>query len=203
MRIRKAEFITSAVSPEHYPPLGPPEIALVGRSNVGKSSLLNHLTQRKSLAITSRAPGRTRLVNFFDINGRLRLVDLPGYGYAKAPKSEREKWREMAENYLTRRDSLVGVVLLIDIRHDLSPLDMQIFQYLAAQEIPCIVAFTKADKLNKSKQFVQLRRLKDQLGIQGNGVLMYSIKMEDARKTLWKSIADLLETPFPELMKPA
>ncbi len=115
MKIHSAEFITSAVKPSQYPPVGLPEVAFAGRSNVGKSSLINTIVNRKRLVKTSRTPGRTQLINFFSINEKLMLVDLPGYGYAKVPAAIRKKWRPMIETYLAWRDSLRGVFLILDV----------------------------------------------------------------------------------------
>ena len=146
-----AEILLSAANKSHYPQDNIPEIALAGRSNVGKSSFINTLLNRKNLARTSGKPGKTQLLNFFDIDGKLRFVDVPGYGYAKVSKSERAKWGKMIEEYLTSRDNLRAVVSLVDLRHDPSADDVQMYEFLKYYEIPVIVVATKADKIPRGK----------------------------------------------------
>lgn len=146
-----AEILLSAANKSHYPQDNIPEIALAGRSNVGKSSFINTLLNRKNLARTSGKPGKTQLLNFFDIDGKLRFVDVPGYGYAKVSKSERVKWGKMIEEYLTSRDNLRAVVSLVDLRHDPSADDVQMYEFLKYYEIPVIVVATKADKIPRGK----------------------------------------------------
>ncbi len=146
-----AEILLSAANKSHYPQDSIPEIALAGRSNVGKSSFINTLLNRKNLARTSGKPGKTQLLNFFDIDGKLRFVDVPGYGYAKVSKSERAKWGKMIEEYLTSRDNLRAVVSLVDLRHDPSADDVQMYEFLKYYEIPVIVVATKADKIPRGK----------------------------------------------------
>lgn len=146
-----AEILLSAANKSHYPQDNIPEIALAGRSNVGKSSFINTLLNRKNLARTSGKPGKTQLLNFFDIDGKLRFVDVPGYGYAKVSKSERAKWGKMIEEYLTSRDNLRAVVSLVDLRHDPSADDVQMYKFLKYYEIPVIVVATKADKIPRGK----------------------------------------------------
>ena len=146
-----AEILLGATNKSHYPQDNIPEIALAGRSNVGKSSFINTLLNRKNLARTSGKPGKTQLLNFFDIDGKLRFVDVPGYGYAKVSKSERAKWGKMIEEYLTSRDNLRAVVSLVDLRHDPSADDVQMYEFLKYYEIPVIVVATKADKIPRGK----------------------------------------------------
>lgn len=146
-----AEILLSAANKSHYPQDNIPEIALAGRSNVGKSSFINTLLNQKNLARTSGKPGKTQLLNFFDIDGKLRFVDVPGYGYAKVSKSERAKWGKMIEEYLTSRDNLRAVVSLVDLRHDPSADDVQMYEFLKYYEIPVIVVATKADKIPRGK----------------------------------------------------
>ena len=146
-----AEILLSAANKSHYPQDSIPEIALAGRSNVGKSSFINTLLNRKNLARTSGKPGKTQLLNFFDIDGKLRFVDVPGYGYAKVSKRERAKWGKMIEEYLTSRDNLRAVVSLVDLRHDPSADDVQMYEFLKYYEIPVIVVATKADKIPRGK----------------------------------------------------
>jgi GTP-binding protein len=148
MKITSAELLAVAAGEKQYPPEGPPEIAFVGRSNVGKSSLLNLLTGRKALAKVSGNPGKTRTINFYEMNGgAFRIVDLPGYGYAKASKSESAKWGPMIERYLTGRGTLKKAVLLCDIRHEPSVRDVQMYEWLAYYGLDGLIAATKADKI--------------------------------------------------------
>lgn len=148
MKITSAEFVRSAFSREHWPQDGRLEIAFLGRSNVGKSSLINSLLQRKGLARTSNTPGRTQSINFFLINDAFYFADLPGYGYAKVSKAMRADWGRMAEQYLAEREGLVLSVQLIDARHEPTKLDRQLNEWLVHYEKPYIVAATKADKLS-------------------------------------------------------
>ncbi|NLJ33565.1 MAG: YihA family ribosome biogenesis GTP-binding protein [Firmicutes bacterium] len=151
MKINKVEFAISAASPQQFPQDGLPEVAFVGRSNVGKSSLLNNLVRRKDLARVSRTPGKTRLINFFRLNDCCYFVDLPGYGYAKVPKALQKKWARLLENYLQKRGELVGVVLLVDLRHPPTADDCQMYEYLVAFQMPVIVVGTKADKISRGR----------------------------------------------------
>src|SRR5665647_2915564 len=152
MNVFLADFIKSAAKPKDYPPPGLPEVAFVGRSNVGKSSLINVLSGRKGLVRTSSTPGRTQLINFFDINSILTLVDLPGYGYAKAPPALRKQWGPMIESYLSIRESLKAVVLILDIRREPSDGDLQMLRLLEMYNIPPILVVTKCDKLSKNQR---------------------------------------------------
>ena len=151
MIIKSAEFLTSAVRKEQYPPEGVPEIAFAGRSNVGKSSLINLLMNRKKLAKVSQNPGKTRTINFFTVNGSFRIVDLPGYGFARVSKAEAEKWGPMMEAYLSSRPDLLKVVQLVDVRHAPSAQDKQMYEYLQYYGLDGLVVATKADKVGKSE----------------------------------------------------
>ena len=161
MIIKSVEFLTSAVRNDQYPPEGVPEIAFAGRSNVGKSSLINLLTNRKKLAKVSQNPGKTRTINFFTVNGSFRIVDLPGYGYAKVSKAEAEKWGPMMEDYLSSRPDLLKVVQLVDIRHAPSAQDRQMYEYLQYYGLDGLVVATKADKVSRgeaAKNIAVIRR---------------------------------------------
>ena len=161
MIIKSVEFLTSAVRKDQYPPEGVPEIAFAGRSNVGKSSLINLLTNRKKLAKVSQNPGKTRTINFFTVNGSFRIVDLPGYGYAKVSKAEAEKWGPMMEDYLSSRPDLLKVVQLVDIRHAPSAQDRQMYEYLQYYGLDGLVVATKADKVSRgeaAKNIAVIRR---------------------------------------------
>lgn len=171
MKITRTEFVTSAVKASDYPAGGLPEVALAGRSNVGKSSLLNKLVNRRGLARTSNTPGRTRLINFFLVNGHFYLVDLPGYGYAKVAARERESWGKMIEKYLLERENLKGVLLLIDSRHPPTAQDKQAYDWLKNNRIPVAVAATKADKQSKSRLQRSLQIIKKELSLDGRDSL--------------------------------
>jgi ribosome biogenesis GTP-binding protein YsxC/EngB len=151
MEIKQSEFIISAAGRSQYPMDGRPEIAFVGRSNVGKSSIINALTNRRSLAKVGNTPGKTRLINFFLINGFFYLVDLPGYGYAKVSKVEKEKWGRLMEDYLTGRETLKKVVLLVDSRHKPTDDDVLMINWIRHQGYSVYVVGTKADKLTKNE----------------------------------------------------
>src|SRR5262245_11568351 len=153
----QAQFLASSASPAGMPPSGPPELAFAGRSNVGKSSAINALTGRKRLAYTSKTPGRTQTINFFDLGGGARLVDLPGYGYAKVPHALREQWRTLVGSYMRSRSTLAGVVLVMDARHPLTPLDVQLIDFLG--EVRLLALLSKADKLNRTQQRSEERRV--------------------------------------------
>ena len=161
MIVKSVEFLTSAVRKDQYPPEGVPEIAFAGRSNVGKSSLINLLTNRKKLAKVSQNPGKTRTINFFAVNGAFRIVDLPGYGYARVSKAEAEKWGPMMEEYLSSRPDLLKVVQLVDIRHAPSAQDRQMYEYLQYCGLDGLVVATKADKVSRgeaAKNIAVIRR---------------------------------------------
>ncbi|MCG9966986.1 ribosome biogenesis GTP-binding protein YihA/YsxC [Pelotomaculum terephthalicicum JT] len=171
MKITSAEFVTSAVKAAQYPAGELMEVALAGRSNVGKSSLLNKVVNRRGLARTSNTPGRTRLINFFLINGQFHLVDLPGYGYARVAAGERENWGRMIETYLTGRKNLKGILLLIDSRHPPTDLDIQVFGWLKNCGIPVAVVTTKADKLSRSKLLRSMQTIRKELPLDGEDML--------------------------------
>ncbi|GAB3170002.1 ribosome biogenesis GTP-binding protein YihA/YsxC [Telluribacter humicola] len=152
MKIKEAKFITSNTDYRLCPEPDRPEYAFIGRSNVGKSSLINMLTDRKNLAKTSQQPGKTQLINHFMINDSWYLVDLPGYGYAKVSKTDRESWQPMIDNYLRNRPNLVCTFVLIDSRHDPQRVDLEFMEKLGADGVPFHIVFTKVDKLKKSNQ---------------------------------------------------
>ncbi|MBI5644071.1 MAG: YihA family ribosome biogenesis GTP-binding protein [Deltaproteobacteria bacterium] len=160
MKIKSAEFITSAVKPAQWPKDGLPEVALIGRSNVGKSSLINCFLNRKNLAKTSSTPGKTRMVNFYRVNGEFHLVDLPGFGYAKVPLSEKKNWEEMVETYLGERANIKGALLILDARRDAGDAELMVYDWLERFRVPVITVFTKVDKLSKNQLSARLRSLK-------------------------------------------
>ena len=165
MLIKKAELLQIAVRREQYPAAGPPEIAFAGRSNVGKSSLLNLITNRKQLARVSGSPGKTQTINFYAINGdEFRIVDLPGYGFARVSKSVSVKWGDMVESYLTGRETLKAVCVLVDIRHEPAEQDRQLMDWLAHHGLPSLIVATKADKLSANGRAKQLPVIRRALG---------------------------------------
>ena len=172
MKITKAEFITSAAKKGQYPQADMPEIAFAGRSNVGKSSLLNLLTGRKNLAKVSATPGKTRLINFFSINDSFRIVDLPGYGYAKVAKGMSEDWGKMMEDYLENRETLKIVVQLVDCRHEPTAQDKQMYDYLRYYNLAGLVVATKADKLSKNELNKNLAMIRRELELEQDEVLI-------------------------------
>lgn len=174
LRFVESFFVKSAVEPKDYPASAYPEFAVAGRSNVGKSTLINLLTERRKLAKTSNHPGKTRLLNFFLIRwkddaaaseGRLQLTDLPGYGFAEVSQAEQEKWRKMISHYLDERQQLRGIIVLVDIRHAADPKDMQMLELLRLRKIDHCVVATKADKLPKTKVARTLQQLSKELGL--------------------------------------
>ena len=193
MRIKTADFIKSAVKPSQYPPGGTPEIAFIGRSNVGKSSLINTLVERKRLARTSSTPGRTQLINFFLINEQVAFVDLPGYGYAKVPASIRKNWGPMIETYLARRSNLKGVVMILDVRRTPGPGEFILADWLAHYHIPGVTVLTKADKLSRGKQQSQKRIIAASLSVSEDRLILFSAKTRLGREQVWQAIQDLLD----------
>lgn len=189
MRIQSAEFIISAASPAQFPTTGLVEVAFAGRSNVGKSSLLNDLVGKRGLARTSNTPGRTQLINFFLINESFYFVDLPGYGYAKAPKELRQSWGRLIETYLRSRGQLRLLVLLIDCRHALSPLDRAMWEWIVAAGAPHQLVLTKTDKLSRSELVKQRRALAAALGVPPEGLIAYSALKKEGRAELLAAIA--------------
>ena len=161
--IRKAEFLISSPDVASCPPGKLPEYAFIGRSNVGKSSLINMLTGKQSLAKTSQTPGKTRLINHFVVNEEWYLVDLPGYGYAKISKSDRAKWKKMIDSYLLRRENLVCTFILIDSRHEPQNNDLEFMAWMAEKQLPFVLVFTKTDKLSKTKLSDALESYKQHL----------------------------------------
>lgn len=187
----KARFVTSAAENRQFPPENLPEVAVVGRSNVGKSSLINALTGQTGLARTSRTPGRTRLINWFEIDGRFHLVDLPGYGYAEVSRDMRESWRPLIENYLAERKSLAGVLLLIDVRRGVQDEELDFVPWLEARETPIVVALTKSDKLAKNKRMVEVGKAKKQLGLRRDPFAV-SAQTGEGIDALWRAIVGLV-----------
>jgi len=193
MIITSAEFVKSAVKPSHYPSTDLPEIAFTGRSNVGKSSLINSLVNRKHLVKTSSTPGRTQLINFFIINKTISLVDLPGFGYAKVPDSVRKSWGPMIETYLSTRDTLKGVVLIMDIRRIPGIQELNFIEWLHYYHIPIILILTKSDKLSKIKQKNQHLSIAKALSVNQEELILFSAKSRMGKNEVWDAIGRLIE----------
>ncbi len=193
MIIKSAEFVTSATKPAQYPPALLPEIAFAGRSNVGKSSLINTLVNRKHLVKTSSSPGRTQLINFFDINRQVSFVDLPGYGYAKVPVSVRKKWGPMIETYLSGRENLRGVVVIMDIRRIPRQEELNLLGWLGHHSIAGISVLTKTDKLSRNKQTKQHHLIAQALEKDQDDFILFSAKTRRGRDALWNAISSLIE----------
>ena len=196
--IKSAEFVKSAVTGSHYPEDGMPEVAFAGRSNVGKSSLINCLVQRKKLVRTSRTPGQTQTLNFFLINNGFRFVDLPGYGFAKVPQAVRAKWKPMVEAYLTNRKSLRGVVQILDIRHPPTPDDLNLWNWLRERRIPSIPVLTKGDKVKRGSWAAQLKDVATRLGISPDEIVLFSAETSLGRPELMERLAAWVRLPEPE-----
>jgi GTP-binding protein len=193
MIIKSAEFVTSAVKPSQYPPALLPEIAFAGRSNVGKSSLINTLVNRKHLVKTSSTPGRTQLINFFNINQQVGFVDLPGYGYAKVPVSIRKKWGPMIETYLSGRETLRGVVVIMDIRRIPRQEELDLLGWLAHYSIAAIPVLTKTDKLSKNKQTRQHQLIAESLEMDKDDLILFSAKTRRGKDAIWQAIFSLID----------
>lgn len=172
-----------------------PEIAFVGRSNVGKSSLLNKLMKRKAFARVSNTPGRTREIHFFDVNRQFVLADLPGYGYARISKARKAEWRPLIEGYLTDSPMLHGVVQLLDVRHDPTDDDQVMVDFLAELGVPTIFAATKVDKLKKSEVAARVRQLAQQLGLDPDQIVPFSAQTGEGRDDLAAALMELLAQP--------
>lgn len=192
MKIVTADFLSAAEEKKDYPGGGLKEIAFSGRSNVGKSSMINTLLGRRNLVRTSKTPGRTQKLNFFLINRRYVFVDLPGYGFAAVPESVKKKWRPMVEGYLQARKELAAVVTIIDARRPPTASDMQLIDYLQHHEIPFIVAATKADKLSRSETVSCLRSMKALFG-EDTPVVVFSSLNGQGKNELWKEIKNFIE----------
>ena len=190
MKITSAEFIKSVFVEEEWPRDELPEIAFLGRSNVGKSSLINSLLGVKGLARTSSTPGRTQSLNFFLINNRFRFVDLPGYGYARVPKIIRASWGEMATNYLAKRMQLVLSIQIVDSRHEPTTLDLQLNEWLATHAKPRIIVATKSDKLSNNELRKSLKRAQNALDAER--VIAYSAVTGKGREEIWRTIEEAL-----------
>jgi len=193
MKVYSAEFLTGAVSAKQYPQVSHPEFAFAGRSNVGKSSLLKSLLNRKKLVRTSSTPGKTQHINFFEVNKSLIFTDLPGYGFAKVPPAVQRKWKNMIEQYLLKRESLTALIFIVDLRRDPTTLDLELKEWLDANEICYILVATKADKLSAGERSKQARKIKQAFctGEDSEKLVVYSSKNNLGHKELWNQITKL------------
>ena len=192
MKITRAEFLKSAFIEADWPRDAKPEIAFLGRSNVGKSSLINSLLGVRGLARTSNTPGRTQSLNFYLINERFRLVDLPGYGYARAPKALKAEWSAAAENFLAKREQLVLSIHVVDSRHEPSKQDLQLHEWLEHHEKPHLIVATKSDKLSNNELRRNIDRAKHAL--KTNQVVTYSATLKRGREEVWSAIEKSLKS---------
>jgi len=193
MKIVSADFIKSATRPGNYPPEELPEVAFAGRSNVGKSSLINVLVNRKSLVRTSSTPGRTQLINFFNINNQLSLVDLPGYGYAKVPLSVKKAWGPMIRTYLESRDALHGVVFIFDIRRVPREEDIRMLDWLEEFGVPTIPVITKIDKVNRSQRAKHIKAIAEETGLPIDAFSLFSASTREGSDEIWDRIEAALD----------
>lgn len=199
MKVNQAEFIISAVGPSQYPPDALPEIALAGRSNVGKSSLINRMIQRKNLARTSSKPGKTQQLNYYKINSDLFFVDLPGYGYAQVSKSKREIWGKFIEEYLLHREFLKLVLLIIDLRHPPSKDDQAMYDWLKHNGVPVCVVTTKADKISKGQWQKHVKIVKETLQFdKSDPFVLFSSELGLGKDELWQIIEEKIGYGQPQ-----
>lgn len=190
MKVHNVELVISAVKPEQYPDENLPEFALAGRSNVGKSSFINKMISRKSMARTSSKPGKTQTLNFYKIEDALFFVDVPGYGFARVSKSEREAWGQMIETYFTSREPLCAVLLIVDLRHPPTKDDVMMYDFLKHFELPCIVIATKADKIPKGKWDKHIKIAKETLSLDpSDEIILFSSETGAGKDNVWNSLS--------------
>lgn len=189
MKVDNVSLAAVAVKKEQYPTDNRPEVAFAGKSNVGKSSLINTMLNRKKLARTSQNPGKTRTINFYDVENEIYLVDLPGYGYAKASKVEIEKWGKMIENYLLKREELRAIIMLVDIRHEPGANDRMMYDWLKHYDYNIIIVATKADKLKRSQLQKHTSMLRKAFQLEKDDILIpFSSETKSGREELWNII---------------
>jgi GTP-binding protein len=192
MRVHDARFVFGATDPRHLPKTDLPEIAFAGRSNVGKSSLLNRLVGRHALARVSKTPGRTQQLNFFELDGKLVFVDLPGYGFARVPAAVKAHWKALVEGYLTHRRQLRGVVVIVDVRRGLEEDDLELLEYLRAHGVPALLAVTKMDKLGRGERQKRLRQMAMQPLAGARALIGLSSVSGEGVRELWREVEQLL-----------
>ena len=194
MEIKQSEFITSAVTPNQYPSDNRAEIAFVGRSNVGKSSLINSLTNRRKLVKVSGTPGKTRLVNFFLINNEFYFVDLPGYGYAKVSKTEKQNWGKVIESYLVNRTQLKKIVLLLDCRHKPTEDDMIMYNFIKRFGYQCLIVATKSDKLTKNELAKNMKMIRETMNLSNDEeMLTFSSLSKQGKEKILENLENSLD----------
>lgn len=192
MKVDNVSLAAVAVKKEQYPTDGRPEVAFAGKSNVGKSSLINTMLRRKSLARTSQNPGKTRTINFYDVENAVYLVDLPGYGYARAAKSEIQKWGKMIENYLLKREELRAIIMLVDIRHEPGENDRMMYDWLKHYGYKIIMVATKSDKLKRSQLMKHTSMLRKSFNLDKEDILIpFSSENRSGREELWDVIDEI------------
>ncbi|MBO5479282.1 MAG: YihA family ribosome biogenesis GTP-binding protein [Clostridia bacterium] len=192
MVVKNPKFEVSAVSAKQYPTNGLPEIVLVGKSNVGKSSFINTMINRKSLARTSSEPGKTRQINFYNIDDKFYFVDLPGYGYSKMSKQEQEKVGRFTEEYLVKRNTIRMIIFLVDIRHKPTENDLHMYNYVMSSNLPFMVLANKADKIAPTKVEAYVEDLKKEFGISFSTLLPFSSEKKIYSEAVWKEIEKIL-----------
>ena len=192
MKVKTTRFVKSGTRPEHFPDLGFPEVAFAGRSNVGKSSLMNGLMQRKRLVKVSSTPGRTQLLSWFVVNESISLCDLPGYGFARVPKSVRASWQKMVDDYLSGRDALLAMAILADVRRGFEEDDLMLVRAAAEIGIQPILVLTKCDKLKRNALTTQKRRICRDMGCSARDLVWASVSTGAGRDELWKRMLDLI-----------
>ena len=193
MKVNNVSLAAVGVKMSQYPDDGKPEIAFAGKSNVGKSTLINAMIGRKALARTSSQPGKTRTINFYNVEDILYFVDLPGYGYAKAPRTEIEKWGKMIEEYLNKRETLRGIVMLVDIRHEPGENDRLMYDWLKHYGYDIIIAATKKDKIKRSQIQKQLSLIKNTLKLAPEDrMIAFSVETKDGVEELWEELEKLI-----------
>ncbi|MBF0289384.1 MAG: YihA family ribosome biogenesis GTP-binding protein [SAR324 cluster bacterium] len=191
MKIKSTEFVISAVNKQQFPAVQSPEIAFAGKSNVGKSSLINSLLNRKNLVKTSSTPGKTRMINFFSVNDIFLLVDLPGYGFAKVSKSMQGQWKQLVETYLSDRSSLRGVILIIDVRHGPTEQDLQLQSWLHTYHIPILIIANKVDKLKRNQVIPHLQQIQTKMNL-SELPIQHSSTKKVGRKEIWQVLQSWL-----------
>lgn len=193
--INNAQFEISAVKPQQYPAGNLPEVAFAGRSNVGKSSIINSLLNRKAIARVSSTPGKTREINFYNLDKKLYFVDLPGYGYAKVSKDKKQSWGDVISTYLDTRQNLALTIMLVDIRHLPSADDCMMFDWIKSSNIPYLLVASKADKITRSQVNPSLQAIRKALGLDDTGeVIPYSAETKQGRDEIWRRIDSIFGT---------
>jgi GTP-binding protein len=199
LEFKNVKYERTAVKPEQYPSGHLPEIAFVGRSNIGKSSIINSLVNKKNLARVGATPGKTRVINFYNIDNRFYFVDLPGYGYAKVSKSEKESWDKMIETYLFSRTELRLMIMLVDIRHTPTEQDQMMYEWIINRSTPVVVVATKADKIPRSQLDSRLLEIKTTLNMQGEIIpIIFSTLTKQGIDELWRQILAQINKPVKE-----